>query len=449
MRDAVIVGGGIVGILAAIQLRLKGVKVTLIEKDSECGGLLKSVQNNSGIYFDYGTHIPSETSNDELDSILFSEMNNDKWNSFSTIKAGNYFNKNLYDKSQFIYLPSLKSSSYENGLFQLLNSKFSRRDLVESDNLLEYYNKLYGSIFTEDIFRPILKKFLGTDMEYLHSSAASVFSLTRLIPGNEFLTNNLKKIPLYDEKLAFVNYHEGVSNQKKFYPINGYGVQQWVMDILLKAETLGVKILTETFITSIDIKDKRIESLKLNTGEIIKTNILVWTANTYLLSNLIGLTNNMQKPKMRTMVLFNFVFDKHFLVENHYINCYDSDFKTFRVTLYPNLKSGHSENTPINCTVEVLMNKGDYSDIENEIFNELVIMGIISDDTEVIDVDKIEINDAFPIITPEYHYGIKLNNENIRDSVRNLVMAGKATGESFFLSDSLIDVFNKIRKLNF
>ena len=72
-KNVSVVGAGIAGIIAAYFEVKKGHNVTLIEADARAGGLLKSDLSN-GKYFDYGTHILSETGEKELDDLIFSDF---------------------------------------------------------------------------------------------------------------------------------------------------------------------------------------------------------------------------------------------------------------------------------------------------------------------------------------------------------------------------------------
>lgn len=444
MKTAVIVGGGVVGLLAAMKVKKFASQVIIVEKDKECGGLLKSISNNNGINFDFGTHIPSETSIVEVNEMLFEEMNSSEWNSLKIIKAGNFFNNELYTDSQFIYLPKLKLEDYQEGLLQLLNSKNRKADLKNCNNLLEYCTHLYGEIYTENIFIPLIKKFLGEDCDKLHPSALSIFSFSRLIPGDAFLSRNLKESEIYDEKLAFSSYNEGVSNEKSFYPGTGEGINKWITHLVDKVKHLGIEIMNDCYVTEIENGEKTINKVMLSNGKAIETDLLIWTANTSILAKLI---NNIttKAPQMRKAVLLNYVFDCPFLIDNHYINCYDVKLKSFRVTLYSNLRGSGEQEAPYSCTVEVLNGELDCTkNIVSDIKRELEIMGIVHRSANVLYCDKIEIKNAFPILTHEVVENLTKQNLKLNKSFANLIIAGKATGESFFLNESIIDVYNKI-----
>jgi phytoene dehydrogenase-like protein len=59
--NCVVVGGGLCGLFSSIVLADKFEKVYLVERDDECGGLLRSSADDRGIVYDQGTHIPEET----------------------------------------------------------------------------------------------------------------------------------------------------------------------------------------------------------------------------------------------------------------------------------------------------------------------------------------------------------------------------------------------------
>lgn len=53
-KNAIIIGGGIGGLVASITLRQRGSDVSLYEKNNEFGGKMSSIRKN-GFQFDIGT----------------------------------------------------------------------------------------------------------------------------------------------------------------------------------------------------------------------------------------------------------------------------------------------------------------------------------------------------------------------------------------------------------
>ena len=96
-KNVSVVGAGISGIIAAYFEVKKGHNVTLIESDARAGGLLKSDFQN-GKYFDYGTHILSETGEKELDDLIFSDFSPQDCFINNKINVANYHNKRMNDK---------------------------------------------------------------------------------------------------------------------------------------------------------------------------------------------------------------------------------------------------------------------------------------------------------------------------------------------------------------
>ena len=99
MRNIVIVGGGIAGLLSALMYAKSGAKVSLIENSGEIGGLLRSYVSPDGYSFDFGTHFLRETGLKELDKLLFGELCPLTWQSFNVLKNGNYFCGKLNEAS--------------------------------------------------------------------------------------------------------------------------------------------------------------------------------------------------------------------------------------------------------------------------------------------------------------------------------------------------------------
>ena len=76
------------------------------------------------------------------------------------------------------------------------------------------------------------------------------------------------------------------------------------------------------------------------------------------LSNINFKKNFQKKMKKVYTTLHHVAFDRSFLTDVYYIQCYDPKFSTYRVTLYPNIKIHKSlqlnEKKLFHLTVEVI-----------------------------------------------------------------------------------------------
>lgn len=445
MKGVVVVGGGITGLLSVIMLKDHYELVYLIEREEKCGGLLRSVVNEDGVYFDMGTHIPVETLVNEVDDILFEEMKNEEWFKLPNLEVGNVFKGKLYDKSPYVYTPYMEESRYNKGLAQLLACTDGELD---TSNLETYSNGYFGETFTKDIFEPLMKKLLGESLDRLHPSALNLFNYTRLIVGDTSMSRELKKSSIYNEKLAYASFNEGISPNRKYYPKKRKGVELWVEQLVSKAEQKGVRFLNSTTIVDVKHENNEINKVILQDGTIIETDLVVWTTAPANLLRIADIPLGSKPPKFRKMTLHNYVFDMPFLTDNHYIYCTDESVNSFRVTIYPNITPSVEQSAPYNCTVEVLTDQdANVLALNENIIEELRDMGIITTEAIVLSKSYIEIKNGFPILTNNFINAVQAQREIVRDRLKNVVLVGKASGEVFFLNEAAIDTYHKIKEI--
>ena len=95
----VVIGGGIAGICTSLFLARKNESVLLVEKGSSLGGLLKSTSPfENEFHFDYGTHFIAQTGNEELDNLLFKNI---ELNQYDYLKVGSFY-ENLFEGNGFV-----------------------------------------------------------------------------------------------------------------------------------------------------------------------------------------------------------------------------------------------------------------------------------------------------------------------------------------------------------
>ncbi|MFF2178498.1 NAD(P)-binding protein [Lysinibacillus sp. NPDC058147] len=441
--EVVIVGGGIVGIFSALFLADKYKNIYLIENTDRVGGLLNS-KEFEGIEFDYGTHIVNETMIKEIDDILYTDFG-EEWREIQTFNPGNITFGELYKDSSYPYIINMEEG-YENGLIELLSSKEKVSNLDQ--DLYSYLIKIFGTTYTNKVFRPIFKKLLNLELENLTTDVFKTFDVKRLIVGDEFLTKELKKSEIYDSKIAYPQYQTGSSLNKKYYPNNGEGIGLWIKFLTEKLKEKNVKVLTNTAAIDLLLQEESritIKNFKNDITNVISPKLIVWTAP---FNNFLNVTKekvNMPSLNFRNTLLMHFIFEKPFISENHYITCWDNSFSFFRVTLYPNV----SQNKDVNkCTIEIFFD----SDEELEkltfdfILQELIKAKIIGQDNIVEKQYKEVLYRSFPIIDKKYVQTVKQNEELINTIPNNIKFLGKGKGTSFFINTSILEAYDILKE---
>ena len=97
----VIVGGGIIGMIASLLVKTKKNKVYLIEQNRELGGLFRSRKLYKNLFFDYGSHFLKQTGITKLDKLIFGNINSGKWNILGNLKGASFFRGELNDNPPF------------------------------------------------------------------------------------------------------------------------------------------------------------------------------------------------------------------------------------------------------------------------------------------------------------------------------------------------------------
>jgi protoporphyrinogen oxidase len=440
MNNMVIVGGGIAGLLTAILLGKKGMRVTLIEGENECGGLLRSYTNPEGVVFDYGTHFIRESGLPELDEILYSDLESKGWEALEAIRPGNFFQKLLYTESQIINATYLAQEVYQRGFVELLHTE---PILKPVPNLKIYLEQYYGKTFTDEIFAPLMRKLLGQSLESLHQDAHRLFGYDKIIAAGPRASKELKKSEFYNGKIGFAADSERPSKLRNYYP-RERGIGLWVAQLVEQAKSLGVQFKLNRKVTRVILNGTNVCSLELDNGKVVECNWLFWTIAPALLLKANGFPFSGSPPLMRKMTLHHYVVDKPFLINNHYIMCNDPELKSFRITLYPNASS--QPQAPYSCTVEVMTDDNENREELNiKVFQELKLMGIVAVDARAMYREVQSINTGFPILTNQYMENLSQQLEMIKSHIHNINLFGKASGASFFMYDVLMDIYNTLK----
>lgn len=432
-KKTVVVGSGIAGITAAYFEAKKGNNVVLIEAEPEPGGLLKSEYNGVN-FFDYGTHIFSETNISELNDFLLNGFDEKNCIINKKILSGNYFNGLMNKRNSFVDSSTLPRADFRKGCLELLSSEGYNL----SNNLEDYIVRKMGFTFYNKIFKNVINKYMGVNASTLDVQVGSFFDMSRILAFDEVATNRLLEIAPYDSILGHHTRQDGI---RKYYPKNG-GIGEIIKSLMSKLTYIGVELKFSTKICSILDMDGTINSIMTDDGEVI-VDKLVWTLPSSFLIGLSGGNKKTTPPKFRNTGLYDFTFKLPLNSNLVYINVYDTSLLSGRITLYQNL----SQSDNYSCTVEVLAD--DEVTLENklrDIHLELIKMKLVDSSNECLYENFRPVKTGFPILTKEYIEKQRVINNFCSEYFSNVLFVGRSTNSVFFMNDVLEDTYKNIMK---
>ena len=433
-----VIGGGIAGIFAASYLDAQGYKVTLVERAPELGGLLRSQQLfHDDMFFDLGTHFLQETGNAEIDNILFSEFDAQ---AFKVSKVGSY-NKSLFEGNGFISDQDLSEKKRQLALQTLKEARSEPGD--RATTLKEQLIQNFGLPYYQFLFEDSVKKILHCHPEELVPNAHLLFGLSRLVAGTAEETRELKASARLDQALAFHSFNEGVSDRKTLYPRLG-GAGAWISFLEEKMIKSGVIIKKDCSILSLETQRGKVVNISTDKGN-IETDDLIWTTPVFPLLNLLGvnLANN-ERPQLLTTLIFHFVIDCRYLTDVFYLQCYNKDMLTFRVTLYNNFSPRADGRFMI--TVEVLLAKpfATPEELEEKIFKELKDMGVIYQHSVMLNSSCLQLKDSFPVPNPIFIQSTNKQLNLVKSSCSNVKIFGRSGGKKWFMNEVIMDIYQQL-----
>lgn len=272
MQKAVIIGGGLGGISAAITLKQIGLDVELYEKNSHVGGKL-NIKQKDGFTFDLG---PSILTMPHIFEKLFSG-----------------FGKNMADYVQIIQLDHEWRSFFEDKTFidlhNDINKMIENRELTDEDiqdlkKYHEYSKKIY--LLTEKgYFNQGLDTFRETIKYY---GIKSLLDFDYISTMNDKVVKHVRNRKLQDILNFFIKY-VGSSPYNApavlnllFYVQNRFGL--WYvsggMFNLSKALTTlaaeeGIKMVTGSRVIAVEKEGRRIRAAVLENGDSITADLFV------------------------------------------------------------------------------------------------------------------------------------------------------------------------------
>jgi protoporphyrinogen oxidase len=452
-KNIVIVGGGLAGLFAANKLvQRSDVNITLIESAEKCGGLLNSYISEKGNTYDQGTHLASKTGVEHIDSILFGKENLDNdWFQFSYLNSGNFFSDACNFNTQVVDIRKLPEEGYKKALAEVLTS--NTKD--NSSDFVEFAHSHLGKYLTNELLLPAVRKLYGHDVNLTElEPKVGYFGLNRVVAFDDEVTEKLKLLPKFDEKLAFSSSQYFAKKMKVketyLYPKSEKGIQFWTDSLLAKARIKGVNIKTKEQISRLRVCDSNVYEVELKSGIKLPCDNIIWTAQPFLALKLAEIEfESIYRPVLRTATLFHFKFNKKLSNEvNHYIWNWDKKYNSFRITLYDNFCKHNVDG--FRLTMEILSSPEQSKGLSYEgALDELMNLGLIDQSYEVLDQAKQIIHNTFPIPTKQLSTAVIDVRELLNSKLKNMILAGRNSSSAWLQTDVIKSIDKQIDNLKF
>ena len=273
--NSIVIGSGFGGIAAALRLKAKGHKVTLIEKHPDLGGRARVFRKN-GFIFDGGpTVITAPYLINELFELF--KKNPKDYIKLSPLKV--WYQFVFEDKSRFNY------SGNENEMKAQIE-ELNKEDVKGYEKLVSFTKKIFDKGFTELADIPFDKPFVM--MQQLPSllklkSYKSVYSLVSsyikneklrrmlsmhplLVGGNPFTTTSIYGLILYLEKKWGIHYSMG-------------GTGNIIKGFEKLMNEVGIKVIKGNEVVKILSKNNKVTSVQLDNHDNIDADNVICNAD--------------------------------------------------------------------------------------------------------------------------------------------------------------------------
>ena len=273
--NSVIIGSGFGGIAAALRLKARGHKVTIVEKHNDLGGRARVFKRN-GFTYDGG---PTVITAPYLINELFELFNKNPKDYIEIKPLETWYQFVFEDKSKFNY------SGNETEMINQIE-KISKEDVEGYKKLVSFTKKIFDKGFTELADVPFNKPFVM--MKQLPAllklkSYKSVYSLVStyikneklrrmlsmhplLVGGNPFTTTSIYGLILYLEKKWGIHYSMGGTGNI----INGF---EKLMN------EVGIDIIKGQEVKNIILENKKIRGVRLADNQNINANYVICNAD--------------------------------------------------------------------------------------------------------------------------------------------------------------------------
>jgi len=265
-KEVIIIGAGLGGLVAAIDLSCKGYKVTVIEKNNKPGGKIDKLKYEDFIVepgpscllnpsvlkdlFDFAGE-------DFSDYVNLKKIDPELKGFFTDGKKLNFYNDPVNTKNNNIYLSQMNKNNlnryfkYSEDIYDLIEEAFFEKGLDKPQEVLSYFG--------------IFKTFRGLDMfSTLDDTITRFFSNYYLQELLKFFSNYAGSSP-YRAPAAFSIYSFLQYEYGLWYPEGGF--YNIIIALFQLAKKLEVKFIFNQRVKDLEVKNNNIKSVSTAKGE--------------------------------------------------------------------------------------------------------------------------------------------------------------------------------------
>lgn len=436
MKDyAVVIGGGLAGVISSKILIKKGYNVKLIESSNNLGGLMSSIKVGN-YYFDHGPHKLQELKNININKDLFKNFKK-FCNFYKFLPQEHFFNNKWYRQSSFLNIKNFNKNQYKKLFFEFLKNK---KKFVNFKNERERCENLYGKYFTTTVIEPILKKYTNKKLIKLEPYLKEKFNLSRFIIANKKITNILKKNSNYDNIIAFNSYKKGISGRLNYYP-KKKGISEIINFFTKEKLSKKLQIFLNEKIIKIVAKNNKIKKIICNNNSFDNPKIVIWAGTLESLNNLIKKVERKNNKKQYSICwsFFHYLSKTKLSNKCFYSYVYEKNGPIYRITHYDNFQKKNKKNLN-RITVETILPKN----IKANLLNKKIL-------EQLKKINLIKNKDSLKLVK-NYSMPFKINKSNNIvpkqfKKISNLYFVGSSVNK-FGKEEIIEDVYEKLLKIS-
>lgn len=274
IKTAVVIGGGLGGLSAAVSLAQSGFKVSLYEKNNHLGGKLNRLEKD-GFGFDLG---PSILTMKPIFEKLFTRSEKNMADYINTVQVEHQWRSFFTDGTVIDLFSDLEKMFHE-------NSSLSREDIQEYRDFLEYAKELYD-ITQQGYFGKGLDSV--SDVLRHHGIIDTVKSFDLASTMQDSISKRIKNPKLQDMLAYFAKYVGSspydapailnmmiyMQHKQGIWYVPG-GMHHIAKGITQLGEELGIDFYTNTEVTRLHTNQGKITSAELADGSYIKADYFI------------------------------------------------------------------------------------------------------------------------------------------------------------------------------